>query len=92
MENKKKELDFEGLEIITGGTSEESKELMEFINKYYSDPKTGERPNHANVLRENGIVCVCSDNLARNTYVYEDGYRIKHEELMRRLRKRIEER
>lgn len=91
MENKKKELDFEGLEKIAGGTDEQSKELMEFLKKHYSDPSTGLLPNLIRLLRDNGISAVYSDNLAKNTYVDLDGYRITHEELMKRLKKRVGE-
>ena len=58
MENKKKELDFEGLEKIAGGTDEQSKELMEFLKKHYSDSSTGQLPNLIRLLRDNGISAV----------------------------------
>ena len=92
IENENKELDLASLERISGGTTAESKKLVEFLNKYYSDPESGKPLNIADILYENGIVCACTDNRAQNTYVDKDGYRIKHDELMRRLRQRVAER
>ena len=92
MEDNNKQIEIEELTDILGGTSNETKEVKQFISEHFPNVKFGNKTILDSFFRSVGISEVHSFSNSPNIYYDMEGHKLTHKEVMSLLQRKADHR